>query len=121
MTIKLASPGKSVRVLQPIKMRARSVSEICGDLAELFEGGFEVFDDFLGEHTGVGEVIRFFEAIASEPANIQVGFPALSSEVQKFRMSSLLSQTSAHSRMARVNTLLKNVLPCFDRLSRNGN
>jgi len=82
MTVKFASSGKSVRVLQPIKMRAPSVSEICGDLTELFEGGFEVFDNFLGEHTGVGEVIRFFEAFASEPANFKVGFPALSSEVQ---------------------------------------
>jgi len=26
----------------------------------LFEGGFEVFDDLLGENIGIGEVVGFF-------------------------------------------------------------
>jgi len=34
---------------------------------ELFESGFEVFDDFLGEDVGIGEVVGFFEAFVSEP------------------------------------------------------
>ena len=30
-------------------------------MAELFEGSFEVFDDFLGENVGIGQVVGFFE------------------------------------------------------------
>jgi hypothetical protein len=33
----------------------------------LFEGGFEVFDDFLGEDVGVGEIVGFFEAFVTQP------------------------------------------------------
>jgi len=28
----------------------------------VFEGGFEVFDDFLGESIRVGEIVGFFQA-----------------------------------------------------------
>jgi hypothetical protein len=28
----------------------------------LFEGGFEVFDDFLGENIGIGKAVGVFEA-----------------------------------------------------------
>ena len=38
------------------------LTQIHRDLTELFEGGFEVFDDFLGQHIGIGEVVRFCEA-----------------------------------------------------------
>jgi hypothetical protein len=31
----------------------------------LFEGGFEVVDDFLGENVGIGEVVGVFEAFVS--------------------------------------------------------
>ena len=31
------------------------------DFAELFEGGFEVFDDLLREDIGVGEIVGLFE------------------------------------------------------------
>jgi hypothetical protein len=34
----------------------------------LFEGRFEVFDDFLGENVGIGEVVGVFEALCPEPA-----------------------------------------------------
>jgi hypothetical protein len=34
----------------------------------LFEGGFEVFDNFLGENVGLGKIVRFFEALVSEHA-----------------------------------------------------
>ena len=30
-------------------------------MAELFEGSFEVFDDFLGQNVGIGQVVGFFE------------------------------------------------------------
>jgi hypothetical protein len=32
----------------------------------LFEGGFEVFDDFLGENVGVREIVGFFETFVPE-------------------------------------------------------
>jgi hypothetical protein len=31
----------------------------------LFESGFEIFDDFLGEHVGIGEIVGVFEAFVS--------------------------------------------------------
>jgi hypothetical protein len=36
------------------------------DFTELFEGGFEVFDDLLGNNIGI-EIIGFFEAFVSQP------------------------------------------------------
>ena len=32
-------------------------SQVCGDFAELFEGGFQVFHDFLGENVGIGKIV----------------------------------------------------------------
>jgi hypothetical protein len=32
-------------------------SRVLRDFAELVEGGFEIFDDFLGENVGIGEVV----------------------------------------------------------------
>jgi len=37
----------------------------------LFEGGFEVFDDFLGENVWTGKVVEFFEAFVSEPEDVE--------------------------------------------------
>jgi hypothetical protein len=31
----------------------------------LFEDGFEIFDDLLGEDVGIGKVVGFFEALVS--------------------------------------------------------
>jgi hypothetical protein len=31
----------------------------------LFEGTFEVFDDFLGENVGIGKIVGVFEASAT--------------------------------------------------------
>lgn len=45
--------------------------------AELFEGGFEVFDDFLGQNIGIWEVVGFFEAFISEPEDVGAGFITL--------------------------------------------
>jgi hypothetical protein len=43
----------------------------------LFQGGFEVFDDFLGEYVGIREVVGFFEAFISEPEDVEAGFVAM--------------------------------------------
>jgi hypothetical protein len=40
----------------------------------LFEGGFEVFDDLLGENVGVGRLSDSFQAFVSEPADVEAGF-----------------------------------------------
>jgi hypothetical protein len=40
------------------------IGALTGDFAQLFEGGFEVFDDFLGENVGLGKVIGLFEALS---------------------------------------------------------
>jgi len=36
-----------------------------GDFAELFEGGFAIFDDLLGENIGIGEIVGFFETFVA--------------------------------------------------------
>jgi len=46
----------------------------------LLEGGFEVFDDFLGENVGIGKVVGFFEPLA-EPEDIETGLCATDSEL----------------------------------------
>jgi hypothetical protein len=39
----------------------------------LFEGGVEIFDDFLGENVGIEEIVGFFEAFGSEPEDVSAG------------------------------------------------
>jgi len=39
-------------------------AQVYSDFAELFEGGFKVIDDFLGENTGIGKIIGFLETFA---------------------------------------------------------
>jgi len=46
-------------------------SKVQCDFAELFEGSFKIFDDFLGEHVGIGRVIGLFEAFVSEPEDVE--------------------------------------------------
>jgi len=36
----------------------------------LFERGFEVFDDLLGENVGIGEIVGLFEAFVSKPEDV---------------------------------------------------
>jgi hypothetical protein len=43
----------------------------------LFEGGFEVFDDFLGENVGIRWIVRLFEAFISQSENVEAGFVAV--------------------------------------------
>jgi hypothetical protein len=52
-------------------------AQIRGDFAELLEGGFEVFDDFLSEDIGVGKVVGLFQAFVAEPENVEAGFVAV--------------------------------------------
>jgi hypothetical protein len=42
-------------------------TQVSRDFAELFEGGFEIFDDFLGEDIGIREIFGFFEAFVTQP------------------------------------------------------
>ena len=43
----------------------------------MFEGGFEIFDDFLGEDVGIGKIIGFFECFVSEPEDVEAGLVAV--------------------------------------------
>jgi hypothetical protein len=43
----------------------------------LFERGFEVVDDFLGENVGIGKIVGVFEAFISEPEDVEAGFVAV--------------------------------------------
>ena len=45
-----------------------------GDFAELFEGGFEVVGDFLGDDVGIEKVVRLFEALLPKPEDVEAGF-----------------------------------------------
>jgi hypothetical protein len=51
--------------------------QVRGDFAELFEGGFKVFDNFLGENVGLWEVIGLFEAFVKEPEDVEAGLSAV--------------------------------------------
>ena len=37
----------------------------------MFEGGFEVYNNFLGENIRTREVVGFFEALVPEPENVE--------------------------------------------------
>jgi hypothetical protein len=43
----------------------------------LFEGSFEVFDDWLGENIRIGKIVEFFQAFVSQPGDVQAGFVIL--------------------------------------------
>jgi len=55
--------------------RICSPQAIC-DFAELFEGGFEVIDDFLSKNVGLWTTVRFCEAFFSKPEDVDAGFVA---------------------------------------------
>jgi len=65
-------------VLKPVR------TEIIRDFAELFEGGFEVFDDFLGGNVRVGQVVGFFEGFVSKPEDIEAGFVTLKTSLSPY-------------------------------------
>ena len=43
----------------------------------MFEGGFEVLDDFLRENVGIGEIVGVFESFVSEPEDVRAGLVAI--------------------------------------------
>jgi hypothetical protein len=43
----------------------------------MFQGGFEIFHDFLGENVGIGKMVGLFEAFISEPEDVEAGLEAL--------------------------------------------
>jgi hypothetical protein len=40
-------------------------------------GGFEVVDDLPGENIGIGEIVGVFEALVSEPEDVEAGLVAV--------------------------------------------
>jgi len=61
-------------------------SQIHRDFAELFEGGFQVFDNFLGEDIGIWEVVGFFEAFVSEPEDVEARLVAVDEFLFHYQM-----------------------------------
>ena len=54
------------------------------DFAELFEGGFEIFADFLCENVGIGKIVGFFKAFISEPEDVEAGLVAIDSSAYSY-------------------------------------
>src|SRR5262245_20526758 len=52
-------------------------TEVGCDLAQPFEGGFQVFEIFSGQNVGVREIVGFFECFVTEPENVEAGFVAV--------------------------------------------
>jgi len=44
---------------------------------KLFEGGFEIIDDFPGENVGIGKVVGIFEALVAKPEDVEARLEAL--------------------------------------------
>jgi len=73
----------SYHLLNPLSIASKSAffelyalphAQIRGDFAELFQGGFEVIDDFLGENVGIGKIVGVFEGFVSEPEDVETDF-----------------------------------------------
>jgi hypothetical protein len=47
--------------------------QVVWDFPEFHDGGFEVFDDVRGKEIGIGKIVGLFEAIVSEPKNVDAG------------------------------------------------
>ncbi len=54
----------------------RSLPQIRHNIAELFEGGFEVFDHVGGDEVGIGQIGGFFEGFVANPEDVEVDFVA---------------------------------------------
>jgi hypothetical protein len=76
----------SYHLLNPLSIPFRSaffgfhslLSQVIRDLAELFESGFEVIGDLLGENVGIGKIVGVFQAFVPEPEDIEAGLVACS-------------------------------------------
>ena len=51
--------------------------QISCDFGELREGGLEIFDNFLSDDVGIGEIRAVFQAFVFEPKDVEVEFIAL--------------------------------------------
>ena len=51
----------------------------------MFEGGFEVFDDFLGEHIGIGEIVGLLEAFVADPEEVEACLVTVRSFIHLFK------------------------------------
>ena len=70
--LSIATSEFITHLFDPLILLCRLVSsKVQCDFAELFEGSFKIFDDFLGEHVGIGKVIGLFEAFVSEPEDVE--------------------------------------------------
>jgi hypothetical protein len=61
----------------------------------LFEGSFDVVDNFLGENVGLGKVVGVFKAFVSEPEDVRAGLDG-SSSLRAFHQQRLRCQTLRH-------------------------
>ncbi len=53
------------------------VFQIIRDFGELLKRGFQVFDNFLSDDVGIGEIGAVFEAFVFEPEDAEIEFVAL--------------------------------------------
>ena len=60
---------------------------IRGNLGELGEGGLKVFDNFLSNDVGVGEVGAVFEAFVFEPEDVEVELESPASRTATLRVA----------------------------------
>ena len=58
-------------------------TEVGSDLADLFEGGFQVIDEFLSEYIGIRKIIGFFKAFVLEPEDVEAGPVGVRSELEE--------------------------------------
>jgi hypothetical protein len=47
--------------------------EVGCDFTDQFEGGFELFDDFLRKYIGIGEIVGIFQAFVSKCKDVEPG------------------------------------------------
>ncbi|MBI4487711.1 MAG: hypothetical protein HY694_01380 [Deltaproteobacteria bacterium] len=52
-------------------------AKVSSNFTELFEGSFEVLDDFLGQNVGTGKIVGFFQAFVLEPEDVEAGVVAV--------------------------------------------
>ena len=67
--------SRPVKIPEIVKI-ARSDSSRQTTAQPLLEDGFKVFEDFLGENVGFGEIAGAFEAFVFEPEDVEAGFVA---------------------------------------------
>ena len=72
-------------------------TEIDRDFIKLFEGGFEVYDDLLGEHIGIGKVVN--------PSNLSSRSPQISGLALSGLKTSLSTLSSPFTRNSDLNSL----------------